>query len=269
MAATVPLHRQVMQDLKTRIEVGRLPAGARMPTERALSDEFGVSRVTVRQALKALEETGLVESGNGVRWIRRRESGPIEEGLGGLVSFSELGLSHGLAASARVLTFVTRPASLDEADVLGVAPGSAVHELLRLRFLDDVPILVDHSLVPEAIAPGLAAIDFTTASLYQTLGNLYGRQPVKAECAIEACRVDGENAELLCLRPGDSVLEIVQSSFDAHGNVVHWCRSVYRGDRYRFRAVLESGRGAQMSRRSRAESLSGSSIRTHLSGPAQ
>lgn len=252
------LHRQIADALRSRIRSGTLAEGRRIPSERTLSDEFGVSRVTVRQALKELEQEGLLETGDGLRWVARPtfSSLPqsVEEGDTGLVSFFALAGARGLKVSADVLVCRTRQSSLDEAEALGLAPGASVHELVRLRRLDDVPVVVDHSLVPAAIAPGLTDIDFTTASLYQTLIG-YGCTPLRAEYAVEARAAEPEHAELLGMQAGDPVLEARQTTFDEQRRVIQVCRLVYHGERYRFRAVLERGRGAvEVAHRTPAES---------------
>src|SRR5580700_5915053 len=114
-----------------------------MPSERVLAEQFGVSRVTVRQALKKLESAGLVEVDGGARLARwsgrfsdqEASAKSIEEGATGLVSFSDLAAANGLTATSVVLSNVTRPSSLDEADLLGIAPGAPVVDLVRLRQL--------------------------------------------------------------------------------------------------------------------------------------
>lgn len=222
-----------------------------MPSERVLANQFDVSRVTVRQALKDLETAGLVTVVAGARWVRAETPAPaslrpgepeaesIEEGATGLVSFSDLAAANGLTSTSKVLKCLTRASSLDEADLLGVAPGAPVVELVRLRHLDGIPTLIDFSLIPEGPAPGLSDHDFTTASLYSTLAERYGLHAVRADCVIEARGATPEIAERLGLTSGDPVLEIVQTTFDENRRVVQWCRSVYRGDRYRFRAALQ------------------------------
>ncbi|MFF2189602.1 GntR family transcriptional regulator [Streptomyces sp. NPDC058155] len=255
MSTSPALHRKVAQHLRERIESGVIAPGSRMPSERVLANQFDVSRVTVRHALKDLEMAGLVNVVAGARWVRAETHAPIsmlpggpeaesiEEGATGLVSFSDLAAANGLTSSSKVLKCLTRACSLDEADLLGIAPGAPVVELARLRYLDGIPTLIDFSLIPEGPAPGLGEHDFTTASLYSTLAEQYGLHAVRADCVIEARGATAEIAERLGLPSGDPVLEIVQTTFDENRRVVQWCRSVYRGDRYRFRAALEGQAG--------------------------
>ncbi|MFC8076963.1 GntR family transcriptional regulator [Streptomyces sp. NPDC057307] len=276
MSTSPALHRKVAQHLRERIESGVIAPGSRMPSERVLAHQFDVSRVTVRQALKDLEVAGLVKVVAGARWVRaetasapasmrpgEQDAESIEEGATGLVSFSDLAAANGLTSSSKVLKCLTRAGSLDEADLLGIAPGAPVVELVRLRYLDGIPTLIDFSLIPEGPAPGLGEHDFTTASLYSTLAERYGLHAKRADCVIEARGASADLAEKLGLGPGDPVLEIVQTTYDENRRVVQWCRSVYRGDRYRFRAALEGQAGSAHHPPTAAEST-GRGVVPHL-----
>lgn len=225
----------VARVLATEIRGGPLRDAAHLPSERALVERFGVSRVTVRRALRALEEEGLVTSAAGRGWLVR--AAHFEEPENELVSFSALAGEHGLGATARVLALRTREATLDEAERLGVAPGAEVVELDRVRLLDGVPVAIDRSLVPAARAPGLIERDWTTASLYTALAEA-GVPPARADYVVQAAPADAEEAALFALAPGAPVLLAEQLTYDASGRPIQLCRLTYRGDRYRFRATL-------------------------------
>lgn len=168
------LHRRVARAIADEIAAGGLAPGERLPSERELGERLGVSRATVRRALRELAAKGLVESHVGRGSFVA--AGPIGEAPNALMSFTELGASRGLATSARVLAARTRPATLDEAELLAVAPGAPLFELERLRLLDGIPLSLDASRVPLALAPGLPDVDFGSASLYATL-EAAGRGP--------------------------------------------------------------------------------------------
>jgi GntR family transcriptional regulator len=154
------------------------------------------------------------------------------------MSFSEMAASRGLTPTARVLGKRVRPATIDEAETLGLAPGAALFELERLRFMDHVPIMIDSSRVPVALAPELDTVDFSTASLYAVLEERYGVRPTRAHFAVEAVAADARRAALLELEPGQPLLRCHQLTQDAIGRPIESCEMLYRGDRYRFRASL-------------------------------
>jgi GntR family transcriptional regulator len=234
-------YRRVQDALGEEIERGRRPAGSRLPPERALAEHFGVSRVTLRRALTGLEEQGVVARHPGGWTV----GGPrIGEPPNALMSFTEMTTSRGLEPRGRVLDRRERPATIDEADLLGLAPGATLFELERLRLMDGVPILIDRSTVPAVVAPGLArrlaSADFSTASLYGELES-GGVRPARARFAVEAVAADERQAALLDLRPGQPLLRCHQVTEDESGRVIELCDMVYRGDRYRFRATLVRG----------------------------
>src|SRR3954462_14729884 len=148
--ASQPLYHRVYRQLAREIESGALIPGDQPPSGRSLCDELGVSRATVRRAIEELAGDGLVE-------VRGRGSfvtgDALVEPANTLLSLPELGRSRGLEASARVLAVDVRPATLDEAEALGIATGAELFELRRLRMLDGLPISLDLNRVPLRLPP--------------------------------------------------------------------------------------------------------------------
>ena len=164
-------------------------------------------------------------------------TGVLGEPPNALRSFTETARIRGLTASARVLLAASEPASLDDSDAFRIAPGSPVFRLRRVRLLDGVPVACDESRVPLGLAPGLTDVDFTVASLYRELENA-GTVLVRGEYAIEAAASDADVARLLDLEPGSPVLVAQQRGYGADERQIELTTTVYRADRYRFRAVL-------------------------------
>ncbi|MDR1428217.1 MAG: GntR family transcriptional regulator [Bifidobacteriaceae bacterium] len=221
--------------LLAQIEHGVHPPGTRLPGERKLSAELGVSRSTLHQALTLLEKDGLVRVSPQRGWI---VAGPmVSEPPSTLQSFTEMARAKGLRPGARVLTKATRPADLDEADRLGLAPTSQVLDLTRLRSLDAIPVCLDRVVIPMALAAGLAQIDLTDASLFAELARL-GVQIARSSYAVQAVEAAAWVAEALAIEPGSPVLLGRETAFSATGSVVLIGESRYRGDAYQFKADL-------------------------------
>ena len=237
-SATWPKFMQVAAVLRAQIDQGQLRG--RLPTERDLCEHFSVSRVTLRRALSTLAENGQLRASWGRGWYVARE--PLSEPPNALLSFSELAEGRGLVPSAKVLNLETRPASLDEADLLCVAPGSRLLVLERLRFMDSVPVVLQRSHFALARVDGLAealgSVDVTKVSLYRFLEERWGLVPARADYVVEARAASDAEAELLDVAPGSPLLQATQITFDQEGNPFerHW--STYPGDRYRFEASL-------------------------------
>lgn len=228
------LHDRVYRILREEIERGVLPRGAQLPAERDLCARLTVSRATVRRALKQLSEDGLIES-----WVGRGtfvSGGLLSDPPNTYRSFTELGAERGLTASARVLSMRIRPALLDEADTLRVAPGVEIFDLERLRMLDGLPIAIDHVRVPLGKAPNLTSQDFANASLYKALEEA-GVAPVRGDYAVTAI-ADMSRAKLLDAPDDSPLLLVVSTGYDAKGNAIELSETIYRGDRYRFLATL-------------------------------
>jgi len=231
-------YQQVREVLEAEIERGRRPVGSRLPPERALAQHFGVSRVTLRRSLEEMARAGSIAR-SGAGWMVA--SPAIGEPPNVLMSFSEMAASRGLKPGGRVLDRRQRPATIDEADALGLAPGAQLFELERLRSLDDVPILIDRTRIPLSLTPGLFEMDLDGRSLYEALEHNFGLRPARARLTVEAIPADERRARLLGLEPGEPLLLCRQQSEDQAGRQIELCDMVYRGDRYRFMAMLERG----------------------------
>lgn len=236
--AAWPKFLQVADVIGSQIDQGQLRG--RLPTERELCQHFAVSRVTLRRALSTLAESGQLRASWGRGWYVARE--PLSEPPNALLSFSELAEGRGLVPSAKVLNLETRPASLDEADILCVAPGSRLLVLERLRFMDSVPVVLQRSHFALARIDGLAealrSADLTQLSVYHFLEERWGLVAARADYVVEARAANAAEAELLDVAPGSPLLKATQVTFDQDGNPFehHW--STYPGDRYRFEASL-------------------------------
>jgi len=143
-----------------------------------------------------------------------------------------------LHAASAVIERQVRAASMDEAETLGLAPGAPIFELERLRSMDDMPILLDRSRIPLALAPELEDVDFSKHSLYAVLEERYAIRPARAHFSIEAVPAGAREAKLLGVDPGAPLLRCDQVTEDDGGRLIELCQMRYRGDRYRFRGTL-------------------------------
>jgi DNA-binding GntR family transcriptional regulator len=229
-----PLFLGIAETLAERVASGELAPGAQLLGERELCKQFGVSRVTIRRALAELRDRGLIDSDSARGWFVQAPS--VGE-PNALMSFSEMARSKGLAATSVVLRAETRHASIDEAEQLGIAPGSELFDLERVRRLDDVAVAIEHSRLPLRIAPDLPRADLARDSLYETL-RAAGVFPAYAEYVIQAIGASAEQAVLLDLVEHAPLLMASAVTHDRAGRPIEISRSVFRGDRYRFRTTL-------------------------------
>jgi GntR family transcriptional regulator len=234
-------------------EVEQGVVSGRLATERAMCERFGVSRVTLRRALATLADAGLVEPSWGRGWYVANK--PLSEPPNALLSFTELAERRGLAPSTRVLDVGVRAATLDEAGLLHVAPGSPLVRLERLRFMESVPTVLQCSLLAVARLDGLPALLGSldlSQSLYRLLEDRWGVAAARADYAVEARSATAREADLLQVAVGSPLLCATQVTFDQHDLPFEKHRSAYPYDRYRFEASLTRPSSTTATSRARA-----------------
>jgi GntR family transcriptional regulator len=229
-----PMYEQAAAALEAEIRSGKLGADERLLSERALAERLNVSRITIRRALARLAEKDLVRSSERSGWF----TVPVSHGSNAMISFTDQGRQRGFAVTSRVLRCAVREATLEEADELGVAPGSDVCDLARIRCFDGLPIATTSAIVPLYLAPGLADHDFSTRSLYDVLRTEYRVLPSRGQFAIQAMTGEPPVTEHLSISRGDPVLFFSQTGYDQLGRAFELARTIYRADRYLFRGTL-------------------------------
>lgn len=227
---------QTYRQLVDALRHGVFAPGARLPAERVLATQYGVSRVTVRNALGRLAEEGRLESVLGSGWFVAPRV--VGEPPSVLQTFSEMARARGLRPTARVLVQRVRPATLLEADQLGTAPAAEVLEVIRLRGMDDTVICLDESVLPLTVADGLVDADLTDRSLYAELEARCGLRIERSAYAVRAEVADPTLAAQLGVEPGWPVLVGAEVGYLEGGRAVLLGTTHYRGDSYRFQADL-------------------------------
>ena len=235
-SSPTPLYLQLQRLIQEAVRSGRLRADEALPSERDLSKQLGISRVTVRKALAGLVEKGLLVQ----RWGSGTFIAPavqVEQPLSRLSSFTDDMLARGLRPSAVFLGRAVGPATPKESMALGLSPGEPVTRIDRLRTADDVPMALEHAVVPNRLVPDPEAVQ---TSLYAVL-IARGFGPRRALQRLHAVLLNAEQARLLQVSPGDAALYIERRSFDDNGTAVEFTSSYYRGDAYDFVAELSFG----------------------------
>jgi GntR family transcriptional regulator len=228
-----PLYAQVERRLRADLAEGRLQAGQRLAPERELCARFGVSRNTLRRALLDLEEAGVLAAAGRHGWYVAAP--PLVELADGPHSLTAWAREAGFALTSKVLHAGLRSPGVGAAAALRVAAGGDVFELERLRIVDGVALSLDRSCLPGALAPVLADIDFTTASLYDVLAERAGLVPGGRDFVLQAASADRRTARLLGIPASAPVLVAHETVVDQRGEPLEFARLVNRGDRWRYR----------------------------------
>ena len=242
----IPLYHQIYVLLREQILSGVYADQAMVPTEQALSDRFGVSRITAKRALDELAAEGLVvrRRGRGTTVVGRMPSEPLSANLSGLL---ENLLMVGLKTNVSIVEFEYVPAPKEVRDALALADGAEVQRAVRVRSHDGVPLSYSVSFVPGEIGRSYSPKDLVTTPLLALLeraGILIG----SADQTIGAALADSVMAPLLGVRVGSPLLSITRTVFDQNGRPVEHITIRYRPDRYQYRMKLNrvQGRASKM-----------------------
>jgi GntR family transcriptional regulator len=228
----VPLYHQLKTILLKEIQSGRWQAEDRLPTESELEQRYAVSKITVRQALKDLADSGYVrrEQGRGTFVARL----PLKQGPRALSSFTEEMRRHGLRSGSRILRSDVVPADAVTAEKLGIPGDTPVFLLKRLRLADGKPMGIQTAFLPLSLVPGLPEEPLENASLYHILQSKYGLQPAYGHEEHSAVLLEGEAASLLKVRPGSPGLAAERITCVRDGHPIEFVKAIMRGDRYRI-----------------------------------
>jgi GntR family transcriptional regulator len=232
----LPLYYQLKTVLLREIEAGHWAPDAQLPTENELAGRFSVSKITVRQALRELAAEGFIrrEQGRGTFVERRRlQQGPRE-----LTSFTDEMRSHGLVPSSRVLDQETTGAPPAVASVLGILQDAPVFRLRRLRLANREPMGVQTAYIPLDLVPGITALPFSNASLYDILQARYSLYPATARETYCVALLKRDVAALLRVPARSPAMTAERVTFLANGRPLEYVQSVMRGDRYKIAIEL-------------------------------
>ena len=223
-ASPMPIWAQVSADLRRRCGTGDFADG--VPGEHALSEEYAVSRHTIREALRALRAEGVIASQRGRGSVVR---GPFSQSLGAVSSLFRSVEAQGAVQSSRVLRLGTATDAAI-ASRLGLSPDALLVVLERIRLADGEALAHDTSWLPHTLAHPLLDADFGHTALYDELGAIGvvvdgGTERVSAAIADE--RLAGD----LDVVVGSPVLHIERLA-SAQGRPVEWRTTDVRGDRF-------------------------------------
>ncbi|MGW5051646.1 GntR family transcriptional regulator [Actinokineospora sp. NPDC004072] len=226
-----PLWRQLQDDLLHRLRVGEFADG--FPGELTLVDDYGVSRHTVRQALRKLRADGMVTAERG-RQPRVSPAADIVQPLGVLYSLFSSVEGSGLAQRSVVQTIGLR-ADAVVADRLGLEGSTPLVHIERIRYAGDDPLAIDRVWLPAAHAAPILDADFTHTSLYTVLAERTGLRLDRGEETIRAVLpTPGERARL-GTTPDQAALSIHRLGY-AGPHRLEWRHTLVRGDRFALTA---------------------------------
>lgn len=231
-----PLYSKLEELVRERIEGGEWPPGTLLPSERELSTEFGLSRMTTRKALERLVRQGLLrrEQRRGT-FVEEPKASFEALTLGG---FTQQALAAGASPSSRLLRFERLLPSPGIAQRLAIPVSQLVYLIERLRIVNGSPVALHQSHIPMHLAPGLDQSDLETQSLYDVLLNRCALRVGHAEETLQSGLASEYEARLLGVSPGAPTLLLGIRLSTTDGRPMEAVKVIFRGDRVTLRQEI-------------------------------
>jgi GntR family transcriptional regulator len=234
----VPLYYQIKETLKEKIEGGSLDPHERLPSERELEKDYGISRMTARRALRELESEGYVyrEQGKGSFVAEPK----LRQGLLQLTGFTEDMKNRRMKPGARVLEKKVIESDEDLANNLSMESEDRVFLLQRVRLAEDEPLAIETTHLRYDLCRGIEDYDFSERSLYRTLQGEFDVTLSRAEQSVEASLANEFEAANLKVDEGAPMLITERTTYIGDEKTpIEYARSTYRGDRYKLFVKLK------------------------------
>lgn len=235
-----PRYAQIKEALRNKILEGSYHAHERLPSESELMSAYGVSRITVRQALSGLEAEHLIFRipGKGSFVSRSRP----EQQLMRLQGFAEAMSNLGLKTCNRVLSLKTIPAENLTASRLRVPEGAPLTEIRRVRYVNYQPVSLDITYVRESLGQRLAGEDLVNRDIFVIIEDDYRIPLGHADLCISAINADKAQATLLGIPVGAPVLHMERLTWSDAGEPIDFEFLYYRGDSFRYQVQAHAKR---------------------------
>jgi GntR family transcriptional regulator len=236
----IPLYYQLVELIKEQIHLGELKPGEQLPSERELSEQAGISRMTARQAIAYLMREGVVEVKPGVGTFVAEPK--LAHDVLHLLGFTEEMMRQGEPATSQVLAQELLAPPPHVAAALRLKAEGVVVKIVRLRLSGPTPLLLETIFIPAALCPGLEQENLAVNSLYTLLEQQYGLQLERTRQTLEATVANEYESQLFGIETGTPMILLEGVTYGDQGRPVEYFKAVYRGDRFKFE--LESQRHA-------------------------
>ena len=227
-----PLYQQLGNIIQEEIESGCRPAGQQIPTEKELSEQYNVSRVTVRKALAMVSELGYLErkSGKGTFVAEKK----LQRGLSsGALSFTNMCKMIGAIPGAKTTKIALEDPTPREIELMNLEPNEKVIVLDRIRYADSKPVLLEFNKFPEFFS-FLFSEDLNNLSLYDILKINHNIILEHSSKAIDITFATTKEAKALEITKGYPLLRIDSVVYDSDNKIVSLCQQLCIGDKFKF-----------------------------------
>jgi len=207
-----PKYAALRDSLAEQILCGAIPRGGRLPSETALGRRFSVSRVTVRHALEALREAGLVESRQGQGHFARQAKISLE--IGRLRGFGELLKEQGIDSTTEVVSLEEVPARPQVRKQLQLPRARNVLRLERLRRVGTTPVCFETRLIRPDLGRRLAEMDLGDAEIYRVYEKQFGIEVGFAQISLDYVSASTAVARVMEVAEGSKLMQLSHLVFE-------------------------------------------------------
>ena len=230
-------YETIYKDLKLKIESGDFPQGELLPSENSLIPVYGCSRNTLRRAIARLVTDGYVQTiqGKGVRNIYI----PVEQAsyaIGDIESFKESSIRNKKQAYTRILQFTDITADEKIAKKTGFRKGTLLLYIQRLRFLNGIPLILDHNYFLKDAVPGLTP-EIASQSVYEYLEGTVGLTIATSKRTLTVEHVTQIDEKYIDLKGYNCMAVITSQTFDDNGIQFEYTQSRHHPDYFQFQDV--------------------------------
>lgn len=233
--SSVPIYAQLEKIIKDNIKEKKYLPGETLPTERELTEFFGVSRMTIRQAISNLVHEGVLYRIPGKGAYVSKEV--IEKKLE-IESFSEDMRKRGLVPGSKIIYFEKIAPDEEIREKLKLSFNEEIYFLNRLRLANDEPMAIEYCYLPEKYFPGLIKYDFVRCSLYEITKEDYSIQHKYMKQSIRAISMNKDEAKMLLCKTSGFGLASIKLIFNENENPIEYTKTIYHPERYAYNMVF-------------------------------
>lgn len=230
-SSSVTEHKDIAADIERRIADGIYLAGRKIPSEKALAQEYATTRARVRTALASLARRGVIVSRPNSGWLV--QVGQQSQTVGEMRSFSQWAAEHGRAFGGLIVHRERGAATAREAGMLRIRLGEEVLRFTRVRTLDSRPAMIERSTWAPWVAPVVEAFPDDVPSVFGALHST-GIEVFLGDHRIEAAAASSADARLLGLRRSSPLLQVSRTSSARDGRVAEAAVDRYVSDLVAF-----------------------------------
>ena len=235
MKSDAHLYAKITNEIRHQIDSGKYLSGDKLPPERKLCEEFGVSRITIRQALDKLEDLNIIDRKQGKgTYILPFEYGKLPEIFS---QFTEEIEEAGEQPGTKMLDMERINSDLYLNKKMGLPVDTTIYKLSRLRMADGRPLLLEYSFIPYSVAPDLDRFNFGKLSLYQVLEQNYSVKIDQAFETLNPISLNKNDASLLERAEGAIAMNLERFVY-ANEQVIEFTSSLVVDDKYKYTVDL-------------------------------